>query len=188
MSNREVRAVSTDFKTRETGDDLHIEGYFSVFDSVYQIAPDMSESVDRHAFDKTLDGDIRALINHDTSLVLGRTKAGTLSLRTDDHGLYGDIIINPNDNDAMSVYARVKRGDVDQCSFGFNILKESTEIREDGSVHWTIEDVELFEVSVCTFPAYDETSIKARSTERDEMQKRKLQAWKEKLKGVLHNA
>ena len=187
-----MRTASTKFNTRDEDGKLSIEGYFAVFDSVYQIAPDMSESIAVGAFDNTLSGDIRALINHDTTLVLGRTKANTLQLRTDSHGLWGHIDINPNDSDAMNLYNRVQRGDVDQCSFGFDILNEETDFREDGSVHWTIKEVELFEVSPCTFPAYEETNIAARTKERDELLKRKSEAWKEKmlkkLKGETDNA
>ena len=191
-TNRQMRTASTEFHTRDDNGNLAIEGYFAVFNSIYQIAPDLSESIAPGAFDNTLSGDIRALINHDTTLVLGRTKANTLQLRTDAHGLWGHIDINPNDTDAMNLYNRVQRGDVDQCSFGFNILNEETDFREDGSVHWTIKEVELFEVSPCTFPAYEETNIAARTKERDELLKRKSEAWKEKmlkkLKGETDNA
>lgn len=187
-----MRTASTKFNTRDEDGKLSIEGYFAVFDSVYQIAPDMSESIAQGAFDNTLSGDIRALINHDTTLVLGRTKANTLQLRTDSHGLWGHIDINPNDSDAMNLYNRVQRGDVDQCSFGFDILNEKTDFREDGSVHWTIKEVRLYEVSPCTFPAYEETHIAARAKERDELVKRKNEAWREKmlkkLKGENENA
>ena len=182
---RQVRTASTEFKTRDDNGNLAIEGYFAVFDSVYQIAPDMSESIAHGAFDNTISDDIRALINHDTTLVLGRTKAGTLQLRTDSHGLWGHIDINPNDSDAMNLYNRVQRGDVDQCSFGFDIINEETEFREDGSIHWTIKEVKLYEVSPCTFPAYSETSISARAAERDELIKRKNEAWKEKMLSKL---
>lgn len=184
---REVRAAKTDFTTREDNGELTIEGYFAVFNSIYEIAPDMTESVARGAFSNSLSGDIRALTNHDTTLVLGRTKAHTLELREDEHGLWGKISINPNDRDAMNLYERVKRGDVDQCSFGFEIVNEETDFREDGSIHWTIKDVNLFEVSACTFPAYQETNIAARSAERDALQKRELDAWKETMKGRLKN-
>lgn len=180
-NNRQLRTISSEFNTRDDGGNLSIEGYFAVFGSVYEIAPGMSESIAPEAFDKTLSGDIRALINHDTTLVLGRTKAGTLILRTDNRGLWGHIDVNPNDSDAMNLYERVKRGDVDQCSFGFDIIDEETEFREDGSVHWTIKEVELYEVSPCTFPAYEETSIAARAKERDDLLKRKNEAWKEKM-------
>ena len=178
---RQLRTASTQFETREDGEKLFIEGYFAVFNSNYEIAPGMSESIAPGAFDNTLSGDIRALINHDTTLVLGRTKARTLELRTDSHGLWGKIEVNPKDLDAMNLYERVKRGDVDQCSFGFDILSEETDFRDDGSVHWTITEVELFEVSPCTFPAYEETNISARAKERDDLLKRKNEAWKEKV-------
>ncbi len=177
---RQVRSTSTQFNTRDDGGNLAIEGYFAVFDSNYEIAPGMSESIAPGAFDKTLSGDIRALINHDTTLVLGRTKANTLQLRTDSHGLWGRIEINREDSDAMNLYKRVQRGDVDQCSFGFDIISEETDFREDGSIHWTIKEVELYEVSPCTFPAYEETNIAARAKERDDLKKRRSEAWREK--------
>ena len=117
--------------------------------------------------------------------MLGRTKAETLELREDDHGLWGRIQINPNDQDAMNLYERVKRGDVDQCSFGFEIIREETEIFDDGSIHWTIQEVRLYEVSVCTFPAYEETEVSARQRDANEIISQRrgqaLIAWKEEL-------
>ena len=184
---RQLRTVATQFQTREDGDNPHISGYFAVFNSNYEIAPGMSESIAPGAFSRTLSGDIRALINHDTTLVLGRTKAGTLELREDARGLWGEITINPKDGDAMNLYERVKRGDVDQCSFGFEIVSEETDFRADGSVHWTITEVNLFEVSACTFPAYEATSISAREAQRDAIKARELDAWKTRMKGVLKN-
>lgn len=178
---RQLRTVATEFNTRDDGENLSIEGYFAVFDSIYEIAPGMTESIAPGAFDETLSDDIRALINHDTTLVLGRTKAGTLSLRTDNRGLWGHININPNDSDAINIHERVKRRDVDQCSIGFDIIEEETEFRDDGSIHWTIRKAKLYEVSPCTFPAYEETSIAARAKERDDLLKRKNEAWKEKM-------
>ena len=180
--DRQVRALQTGFEVREEAEQLHITGYFSVFGGTYEIGPGMTESVDRHAFDNTLGGDIRALTNHDTSMVLGRTKAHTLELRVDEHGLWGDITINPNDQDAMNLYERVKRGDVDQCSFGFNIVSEETEFRDDGSIHWTITEVELHEVSVCTFPAYEDTNVTAREAQREELNGNRLADWKSAAK------
>ena len=182
---RQLRSVCTQFETREDDGALHISGYFAVFGSDYEIGPGMSESIAPGAFTKTLGGDIRGLTNHDTTLVLGRTKAGTLTLREDSHGLWGDVIVNPNDGDAMNTYERVKRGDVDQCSFGFDIVDEETEFREDGSVHWTIREVVLYEVSVCTFPAYKETNISARAAQRDKLMADRLDDWKQARKARL---
>ena len=188
LQRREVRPITTQFTARDD-ENPTIEGYFAVFNSIYEIAPGMTESVAPGAFSKTLSGDIRALTNHDTTLVLGRTKAHTLELREDEHGLWGKISINPKDADAMNLYERVRRGDVDQCSFGFEIVSEESDFRADGSMHWTITDVNLFEVSACTFPAYQETNIAARSEELADMRKRELAAWKERMKArVKHGA
>lgn len=186
-TQRQLRAVGTRFETREEGDALHISGYFAVFDSVYEIDPMMSESIAPGAFSNSLDGDVRALTNHDTTLVMGRTLAGTLSLREDVHGLWGDITVNPNDVDAMNTYARVSRGDVSQCSIGFEIVREDTEVRPDGHVHWTIREVRLNEVSVCTFPAYAETNVQARSRQAEAEKNRRLDAWKTRMKEMLTN-
>ena len=183
IGTRQIRAVATSFETRSDGDgNQYIEGYFSVFNSNYDIGPGMSESVAPHAFDETLADDIRCLTNHDTTLVLGRTSAHTFELKQDEHGLWGRVLINPNDTDAMNTKARVERGDVNQASFGFDILQEDTDIREDGSVHWTIRKVKLYECSVVTFPAYTETNLSARQKDYDEIKKRQHEAWKEKMK------
>lgn len=184
---RQTRAITEEFQTREDGGDLFIEGYFAVFNSNYEIAPGMSESIATGAFANTLGGDIRALTNHDTTLVLGRNRANTLDLREDTHGLWGSIRINPNDSEAINLYQRVKRGDVDGCSIGFDILSEETDFRDDGSIHWTITEVKLYEVSCCTFPAYEETNISARSQQREEIEKRLNEAWKAKMKERIRN-
>ena len=178
---RQMRSIASKFETRESEEGLFIEGYFSVFNSNYELWAGATESVAPGAFANTLGGDIRALIDHETRLVLGRNKSGTLELREDSHGLWGRIKINPNDQDAVNLYERVKRGDVDQCSFGFDIVKEDTEVRDDGSVHWTIREVKLYEVSVVTFPAYTETSVSARKRDFEEIQKRKTEKWREDM-------
>ena len=194
MSNREIglrqtRMVTTEFKTREDGDGAPIiEGYFAVFNSDYDIAPGMSESIAPGAFSEALGGDVRALVNHDTTLVLGRNKANTLELREDSHGLWGQVRINPNDSAAVDLYERVKRGDVDGCSIGFDIAEEKTDFLENGDVHFTIEKISpLYEVSACTFPAYQETNVSARTAQVEEIKKREADAWKERMKERLNN-
>ena len=173
--------------TREAEDGArYIEGYFAVYGGTYQLWDDVSETIDPGAFDLAADRDVRALTNHDTTLVLGRTKSHTLELRVDEHGLWGDVTINPNDQDAMNLYERVKRGDVDQCSFGFNIVSEETEFRDDGSIHWRITEVELHAVSVCTFPAYEETNVSARQAQREELSKNRLDDWKASMRAKIH--
>lgn len=182
---RTVRACRSPFKTREDSGELRIEGYFAVFNSNYEIWDNYTESIAPGAFAESLSGDVRALCNHDSTLVLGRTTAGTLELREDEHGLWGSILINPNDQDALNLYNRVSRGDVDQCSFGFEILDEDVDYSVNGTTHWTIKKVRLFEVSCCTFPAYEETSISARKKDADALRRRSTEAWREKMKKRL---
>ena len=181
---RQMRTIASEFKTREDGEAKRIEGYFAVFNSNYEIWDGLTESIAQGAFSETLGDDIRALIDHETMYVLGRNKAGTLELREDTHGLWGSILLNPNDQDAMNLYARVQRGDVDQCSFGFDILEE-TEVREGDKVHWTINKVKLYEVSCCTFPAYTETSIQARKNDLEALKERERQTWRSELRAKL---
>lgn len=186
-NDRQIRGMSSQFEARaDDGGKLYISGYFAVFNSKYEIWPGATESVAETAFDETLSGDIRCLVDHETRLVLGRTKPGTLTLKVDSRGLWGEVEINPKDQDAMNLYERVRRGDVDQCSFGFDILDE--EFEDLGTaVHWTIRKVELYEVSVVTFPAYEETSVTARKRELETRKKRSFENWKnqtlKRLKG-----
>lgn len=165
-----------------------LEGYFVRYDDVYDVAPGATESIARGAFTESIHGDVRALYNHNSDVVLGRVSAGTLELEDRELGLWGRIKINPKDSQAMNAYERIARKDIQGCSFGFNVEKESTEVREDGSVHWTIEKVNpLFEVSPCVFPAYQSTSIEARERDLDEIKKRQADAWRQRMKERLKN-
>jgi len=164
---------------------MFIEGYFAVFNRETELWRGAYEEIASEAFNGTLGNDVRALINHDTMFVLGRNKSGTLELKADSHGLWGRVKVNPNDSDAVNLYERVKRGDVDQCSFGFNITKEDTDYRDDGTVKWTIREVDLHEVSVCTFPAYADTGVQARQAEVAQHQERQLQQRKQQMKARL---
>ena len=183
-TKRQVRSILSKPQTREMDNgEFIISGYFSVFGTNYELWPGATESVDQNAFAETMGEDIRALINHDTTLVLGRTKAGTLELKVDERGLYGENKINPKDSDAMNLYERVKRGDVDQCSFGFDILDEDMEVNDmTGDVHWTIKKVKLYEVSVVTFPAYEDTAVIARKAQLQDVKKRKMEVWKQNMR------
>ena len=182
---RQMRSAATEFRAAENDGKKYIEGYFSVFGSNYEQWPGATESVDPHAFDETVADDVRALVNHDTTLVLGRTKAGTLELKVDSRGLWGRAEINEADQDATNLYARVQRGDVDQCSFGFDILEEEVDFRDDGTAHWTLRKVKLYEVSVCTFPAYEDTSVQARKRDYEKLKARATEAWKARMKERL---
>lgn len=186
-NDRQVRCMAQKFETREAdGGDLFIEGYFSVFNSPYELWEGATEIIKPGAFNNCLSQDVRALINHDSTLVLGRTRAGTLTLKQDERGLWGSVKINREDGDAMNLYARVQRGDVDQCSFGFNIKRETFVDLGGDQYRWEIEEVDpLYEVSVCTFPAYQETGVAARQKELEDIQKRQADAWKQTMKNRI---
>jgi HK97 family phage prohead protease len=197
VNNRDkfqTRSWQTSFKaTRAETDNgnMFIEGYFAVFGQPTELWAGAFEEIAPEAFNNTLGNDIRALINHDTTLVLGRNKANTLELRADSHGLWGRITINEKDSDAVNLYERVKRGDVDQCSFGFNILNEETDWKDDGTVRWTLREIDLHEVSVCTFPAYEETGVQARHKEveqhKEKMLEQRKHELKERMKKIWHS-
>ena len=119
--------------------------------------------------------------------MLGRTTAGTLTLRTDEVGLWGSILVNQADQDAMNLYERVRRGDVSQCSFGFDIVDQDVQYMDGEPTVWTIKKVRLYEVSVVTFPAYQDTSVNVRRHDLEEIKRKQTEAWKhqalKRLKG-----
>lgn len=179
----QVRSIGKLNTRNETNDEeMKITGYFVVFNSETELFDGMFEEISDKAFRDIDLSDVRALADHDTAKVLGRTKSQTLTLSVDEKGLYGEITINKNDTEAVNLYERVKRGDIDQCSFGFNILDEQMEQRADGTTKWTITEIELFEVSVVTFPAYSDTAVEARSKQIKQLEKRNLQKRKQQLK------
>lgn len=185
---KQTRSVVSDLKTRAEDDgEKIIEGYFAVFNQKTELWPGAFEKIAVGAFDNALGNDIRGLINHDTNYVLGRNKVGTLELKVDSRGLWGSLKINPFDSDAVNLYERVKRGDVDQCSFGFNILGEETEFNDDGTVEWTLTEIDLHEVSIVTFAAYSDTGVQARKKEVQNHEQRKFDHKKNQLKERLRN-
>ena len=163
-SGRQYRYIPASMQARSEDSGPVIACYFAVFNTPTELWPGCIEQIAPGAFASSLSGDVRALIDHETRLVLGRTVPETLTLREDATGLYGEIKINEHDSDAMNLYARVQRGDVTQCSFGFDIVAEDYVASPDGQTcTWTIRDVVLYEVSIVTFPAYDATSAVARA-------------------------
>lgn len=187
MEQRYLRM--SEVATRSTeGGELEIEGYFVVFDDVYQVWDGATESIAPGAFTDSIGGDVRALYNHNPDIVLGRTGAGTLELREDNKGLWGKVKINSNDTQAVDVYERIARGDVSGCSFGFDIEEQKETLNDDGTIHWTILKVNpLYEVSPTAFPAYEATHIEARKRDIETINKRKNEVWKNKMKERIKN-
>ncbi len=184
--NKRHAYFASELTVRAEGEsDKFIEGYFAVFNQETELWGGCFERIAIGAFDNSIkNNDIRCLFNHDSGFVLGRTASKTLELRTDSHGLWGRVKLNPADRQAMDVYARVERGDISGCSFGFNPIKENYEDRENGTL-WTVEEADTHEVSICTFPAYPQTEIQARQSDFQLSQKRQLEQRKAKLKTKL---
>ncbi len=146
------------------GEPATITGYAAVFDSPSQPLGGGAfvEKVRRGAFKKTIkEADVRALWNHDPNYVLGRNTAGTLSLAEDQRGLA--VEIKPPDTQwSRDLMTTMQRGDVDQMSFGFQIVQEAWN-QQVQPPERTLTEVKLFDVSVVTFPAYPATEAAVRS-------------------------
>lgn len=177
----------SEFQVRESDNkEKYIEGYFIRYNAETELMKGMYEEIAPQALTNSLkSNDVRCLFNHNTAIVLGRTGNNTLELRTDDQGLWGKVKINENDKEANDIYARIERGDINACSFGFIPLKERVETRADGSVKFIVEDIDLSEVSAVTFPAYPQTSIQARQQDFEQHESRLLESKKQRLRERL---
>lgn len=110
------------------------------------------------AFNKTLaDGaDVRALINHDSSQLIGRVSNGSLKLESREDGLYAEVAL-PDTQYARDAYELIKGGYNNGLSFGFSIITQDTSYEEGFEVHY-LREVRLYEISFCvSFPAYEST-------------------------------
>lgn len=174
--NKELRFNINEFRAEEL-DKNKLIGYASVFDQATQLGQGLYEVVRRGAFKRAIEEkhDVRALIDHNPSLVLGRSKSNTLKMEEDNIGLRVEIDL-PDSQVAKDIKESVRRGDVDQMSFGF-IIKQDRFTRNNEGVLREVLDVDLFDVSIVTYPAYEGTSISLRSAEeglKDFLEKEKL--------------
>jgi len=173
MERRSLTAVP---EIRASDKGKTISGYAAVFNQETDIGS-FREIVAPGAFQNTISGDIRALIDHDTGRVIGRSKAGTLRLKEDGHGLAVEIDL-PDTTDGRDLAHLLERGDISGMSFGFRVTKDEWDETRDIPVR-TIRSVELFEVSAVAFPAYDGTELAMRSLERarDEQKEHNRDGW-----------
>lgn len=186
MNKEERKAFfQSGLKTRAQDDGKkYIEGYFVVYNQETELWPGWFEQIAAGALDDSLkDNDIRCLFNHDSNNVMGRVSAGTLELKSDDYGLWGKVEINEADSMAMDVYARVSRGDITGCSFGFFVEDEEYRIEND-VWHWNVLRANCFEVTICPFPAYPQTEIQAREKQKGQRLAMRRKALKTKLEGI----
>lgn len=161
----EVRAFASEVRASPLEDGsagLRFEGYAALFNSWSQDLGGFREQIAPGAFAKSLPADdIRALMNHDPNYVLGRNRSGTLVLAEDDRGLHFDVRA-PDTQWARDLAESVKRGDINQCSFGFLAIRDDWRTA-DGLDERTLQEVRLFDVSIVTYPAYPETNAGIRT-------------------------
>ena len=182
--DKEVRAFTFKIETREDDGPPVLQGHAAVFNEETSIMG-FNERIAPGAFkDSIKTDDVRALFNHDPNHVLGRNKAGTLELREDKHGLA--IKVTPPDTQfARDLMTSIKRGDIDQMSFGFQTVAEEWREGKDGEPDLrTLKEVRLFDISPVTFPAYEGTAVAVRShdTWQKDNKPWKLNLLKKKLK------
>jgi HK97 family phage prohead protease len=153
------KRTSGTIEVRESeGDEMILEGYASVFNQETDLGH-FREVIKPGAFDDVLDNDVRALINHDPNLVLGRTTNGTLELSVDERGLKYRVKLG-NQTYARDFYESVKRGDINQSSFAFTIDQQSW--NEERTLRSVDKVRTLLDVSPVTYPAYSQASVMAR--------------------------
>lgn len=187
-----ISALSGDLERRATGssevdlsDDRVIKGYPIVFNRLSQDLGGFKERILPEAVDRSLKADIRALVDHDTAKILGRTKSGTLTLRKDRTGLAANIEPDPDISYARDIMRAVARGDVSGMSFGFRVIEEDWHMEEGKTPIRDILDMEIAEISIVVFPAYDATSVDVAKRSLDHFRRRQAYNWRRKYHEIL---
>jgi HK97 family phage prohead protease len=172
--NLEIRALQTLEKT----EDNVVEGYALKFNKESRNLGGFVETISPEALDGVDLTDVRCFMDHDSSKLLGRTSSGTLQLNVDDVGLHFSCVLpdTSNGRDAMEL---VKRGDLNQCSFGFTVAKDKW-IKGKDIMKRSINKIgSLLEISLVSIPAYDDTDVRVatRSLEEavNELEKQRLE-------------
>lgn len=185
LNKLEVRALNTVDEIK----DSTVEGYAVKFNSESRDLGGFIETIDPKAFDGVDLSDIRAFMDHDSGKLLGRTASGTLRLDIDEVGVKFTLDL-PNTTVGRDALELVKRGDLNQCSFGFTV-EEDEWYQVGDQIYRNITKIgELFEISLVSIPAYNDTdvSVASRSMEKaiSELEKRKLELELElELMGLL---
>jgi len=163
MQTDERRVIECELRIEERADKPPVlVGYAAVFGKRSVDLGGFTEEVAPGAFAKSIrTDDVVALVDHDPSMILGRTSAKTLTLSEDGDGLRMEIDL-PDTSIGRDIAVSVKRGDVKGASFGFRTIADDWKML-DGKSHRTLIEAKLRDVSPVTFPAYPDTSIAMRS-------------------------
>ncbi|QUG80547.1 HK97 family phage prohead protease [Bacillus subtilis] len=161
-----------------------ISGYALKFGTRSHNLGGFIEMIDKRALDQTDMSDVRALIDHDPSKILGRTSAGTLKLEVDDIGLRFDVTL-PNTQYASDLYENLRVGNISNCSFGFMLGKDGDSFTRDQETGLPLRSLrnisKLTDVSVVTYPAYEDTDVTIAKRNLQQYEERNRNPQKEKL-------
>jgi hypothetical protein len=161
-----VRPLTAEIRTADDGAE-YIEGYVVQFGKLSERLWGFYEEVRKGAFTRTLTEQkerIKALWNHNSDLVIGSMRSGSLELYEDEKGLR--FRLKPNKSRAgQDAIEMVRAGDVDGVSFGFDVKKQEWDESNPNKVVRTLVDVDLWEISPTPFPAYPDSEVAARSSE-----------------------
>ena len=164
--DKELRISQQPLEFRNADDGtVKVSGYAAVFNEPADIGGYFTEEIAPGAFSNALQrgDDVVFLVNHD-GLPLARTRSGTLDLKEDNKGLFMSAELDTDDPDVSQIVPKMKRGDLDKMSFAFYPTKQEWD--ESGEIpKRTISDLDLFDVSIVTTPAYEGTDIGLRSLE-----------------------
>lgn len=186
MERRYNAAHRMKITKREDGT-TSIGGYAAVYyrdgdpTTEFELWPGVRERVVPGAFDRAIRErqDVRGLFNHDPNHVLGRVQSGTLALSADGIGLRYELTL-PDTQSGRDVAVMIERGDVSGSSFAFNVVKQSWVRGDDFDVR-ELADLDLFDVSPVTFPAYTGTSVGIRAAGTTDEAKAAYEAWRRSL-------
>lgn len=153
-----------ELKKNDIDNTIRVAGYAAVFDKPSENLGGFVERIKPGAFSETLKdnrSDPRLLWDHNSQYVLGRRSAGTLTLNEDVKGLAFEAIL-PDTTYARDLSVLMERGDVREMSFGFNVIRDEWSDLDKPTVKRDVLEVRLIEISIVSFPAYPQTSVKLR--------------------------
>lgn len=158
---------SIEMRDDEGAGSAEFHGHAAMFNKRTWIGPrrfGFWEQVGANAFDKTVgEADVRFLVNHDPNLLLARNKSGTLRLGIADGGLATEATLDRRQSYTNDVVIALERGDISQMSFAFEVVRDTWEILDDDTELRTLDEVRLWDVSVVTYPAYEDTDAGLRA-------------------------
>ncbi|MDW3796445.1 HK97 family phage prohead protease [Staphylococcus saprophyticus] len=159
MNNKEIRTSET--IVAKDDEKMIVEGYALRFNTESRVLGQFVETIDQSALANADLSDVRCLIDHNSSYVLGRTTAETLKLKVDNEGLHFRCQL-PNTTYAKDLYENIKLGNINQCSFGFVVDENGDQFqkRSDGLFKRIVNKIKsLSDVSIVTYPAYEDTDV-----------------------------